>query len=142
MTTQSYFPVINRPLSRFLLLLQFHAKAIVRLTSSSNKNLLSGLLNVFWKAPFRLSTFFSDDRHETDFPVISNIALISSLMQWDHYALHPAKRTNSSFQQTLKRAVKFRHNTSPPPTNISELILSIPTPFPHFILFTASTTSM
>ena len=33
---------------------------------SSNKNLLSGLLNVLWKAPFRLSTFFSDDRCETD----------------------------------------------------------------------------
>ena len=32
---------------------------------------------------------------------------------------------NSSFQKTLKRAVKIRHNTSPPPTNISELILSI-----------------
>ena len=43
--------------------------------------------------------------------------------------------TNFSFQQTLQRAVKFRHNTSPSPTNISKLIFSLPTSFRPFILF-------
>ena len=61
------FSGFNRPLSQ-LLLLQFHAQAIVRLTCAwncSSNNLLSGLLNP-WKAPVRLSTFFSDYRYETD----------------------------------------------------------------------------
>ena len=100
----------NRPLSRFLLLLQFHAKAIVRLTWRLLFHETAVATKTYWVVcwmsfgmlPSGWALFFSDDRHETDNCSSHNI-------NWEECSMQPTCRLEDHYQAHLFRTNFFHH---------------------------------